>query len=731
MKNHLVFKFLAILICSLTLLAALASTAALVTFAAMGINDDYTVDEAYKNETSGLYEWTAYSIAQRYASRALGGCSEEFIRAFYGEREFSSSFRPSRVFYTVQDDLGHLLATTVPDRDDLTEYPVKIASARYVKLLSADSPVHVISVPEMASASRADAEEDETMTEDVEQAADVFSAADEEGGTVTYRYVRENSPKYIVTLYLAPNPLVNDQGWNTLRMAWNYRTQLIVLLGISLLMFAVSAVYLCTVAGRAYGSTQVMPMGLNRTPIDLYAVITLGVVAAMAAVVAQMSEYLASRDFQVMLACMLYGSFAACLVFVGFCYCFVAQVKTPNWYIWKNSLCGRVFAAALKALRWSWHNLPNVIKSVFLGMYHLTLRIFRAGIIFLRWILHEVKRPLAWIWGKLHGFLRLLPLIWQWLLVAGILGFAMILMIAAESFLGLFVVIVCAIAVFVYGAWSFGVLLEGARRMHSGNLDNKVDEKYMVAGFRDFAQELNGLADVAVVAAQKQLKSERMKTELITNVSHDIKTPLTSIINYVDLLKKPHNEQEQAQYLEVLDRQSHRMKKLIDDLIEMSKAASGNMTVEIIPMDAAEVVNQALGEFSDKMEKAGLIPVFHHPEEPLILLADGKLLWRAMSNILSNAVKYALPGTRLYIDLSELEGKVVISFKNISREQLNIGAEELMERFVRGDASRNTEGSGLGLNIARSMMELQHGQLQLLVDGDLFKVTLVFPKESK
>ena len=194
----------------------------------------------------------------------------------------------------------------------------------------------------------------------------------------------------------------------------------------------------------------------------------------------------------------------------------------------------------------------------------------------------------------------------------------------------------------------------------------------------------------------------------------------------VDLLQKPHTEEEQEVYLEVLSRQSNQLKKLIEDLMEMSKASTGNMAVDIMAVNAVEAVNQALGEFADKLDKAGLTPVFHHPQEDVIMQADGRLVWRVMSNLLGNAIKYALPGTRLYVDVTALEGKVMISMKNISREELNVDADELMERFVRGDASRNTEGSGLGLNIARSLMELQRGSMQLLVDGDLFKVTLVF-----
>lgn len=234
---------------------------------------------------------------------------------------------------------------------------------------------------------------------------------------------------------------------------------------------------------------------------------------------------------------------------------------------------------------------------------------------------------------------------------------------------------------------------------------------------------------MAVVAADKQLKSERMKTELITNVSHDIKTPLTSIINYVDLMEKPHSSEEQEAYMEVLARQSQRLKKLIDDLMEMSKASTGNMQTEITQVNAAEAINQCLGEFADKLDKALLTPVFHGGDKEVTMMADGRLVWRVMSNLLGNVVKYALPGTRVYVDLLELEEEVVISVKNVSREELNISSDELMERFVRGDTSRNTEGSGLGLNIAKSLMELQHGQMELLVDGDLFKVTLIFPRK--
>jgi signal transduction histidine kinase len=287
--------------------------------------------------------------------------------------------------------------------------------------------------------------------------------------------------------------------------------------------------------------------------------------------------------------------------------------------------------------------------------------------------------------------------------------------------------VICLVTV-VYGAYCYGTLLGRTKDMSQGDLNAKVDDKFLIGSFREHAQNLNALADVVVDAAKKQMQSERMKAELVTNVSHDIKTPLTSIINYVDLLQKAENQAQAEECVQVLDRQSQRLKKLIDDLMEMSKASTGNMPVELTTVDPVEAINQALGEFSEKLENAGLIPILTTPEKPVRMKADGRLVWRVLSNLLSNAVKYALPGTRLYIDLTVLDSTTLISLKNISREPLNVSAQELLERFVRGDASRNTEGSGLGLNIAKSLMELQGGSLQLLVDGDLFKVTLSFPR---
>ena len=266
----------------------------------------------------------------------------------------------------------------------------------------------------------------------------------------------------------------------------------------------------------------------------------------------------------------------------------------------------------------------------------------------------------------------------------------------------------------------------GGDQLAAGNLDYQVPTNRLYGEFRKHGENLNNLRGGIQHAVEEQMKSERMKTELITNVSHDIKTPLTSIVNYVDLLQKPHTPQEGEQYLEVLARQSQRLKKLTEDLVEMSKASSGNIPVNLAPVNVVELVNQALAEYEEKLKKAQLPVVFTARQSEILTMADGRLFWRVLDNLLGNCVKYAQPGTRVYVDVVKYEKKVMISMKNVSRAELNLPAEELMERFVRGDCARNTEGSGLGLNIAKTLMELQKGKLNLVIDGDLFKAVLLF-----
>ena len=271
-------------------------------------------------------------------------------------------------------------------------------------------------------------------------------------------------------------------------------------------------------------------------------------------------------------------------------------------------------------------------------------------------------------------------------------------------------------------------LLEGVESMKSGREESGIPTEHLFWNNRRMAEAVNGLGEDLKSAVQEQMKSERMKADLITNVSHDLKTPLTSIINYVDLMKREPIENTRAEeYLEVLDQKSQRLKQLTEDLVEASRASSGNVTLQITRIDLKELLMQTSGEFEERFAARGLKFVASYPQGPLYVKADGRRLWRIIENLYRNVEKYAMPHTRVYLDVAREEGEAVVSMKNISEQPLNISAEELTERFTRGDESRTTEGSGLGLSIAKDLTELQNGRFEIYLDGDLFKVTVAFP----
>ena len=272
-------------------------------------------------------------------------------------------------------------------------------------------------------------------------------------------------------------------------------------------------------------------------------------------------------------------------------------------------------------------------------------------------------------------------------------------------------------------------LLDGMKRLKEGDLEYQYElEEY--DGFRkEFATALNGVHEVFLNSVMESMKNERMQTDLITNVSHDIKTPLTSIINYVELLKRENIENEKAKgYIEVLEQKSHRLKHLTEDLVEASKISSGNIKLECTQIQMQEMLYQASGEFVDKFEARELKLIENIPQEPLYIRADGRRLWRVLENLFNNVAKYAMPNTRVYVDLLDLGNEIKFSIKNISEQRLNIDAKDLTERFIRGDISRSTEGSGLGLSIAKNLTEIQGGKFSIYLDGDLFRVTITFPK---
>lgn len=325
-----------------------------------------------------------------------------------------------------------------------------------------------------------------------------------------------------------------------------------------------------------------------------------------------------------------------------------------------------------------------------------------------------------------------LPLIWKTALAGLILVFIEFVLFMqdyygtlAAPFLALKLAELLAV---LYVALNLRALQKGGEKLARGDFSSPIDTKYLIGDFKRYGQELNDVQSGLEQAVQEQMKAEHLKTELITNVSHDIKTPLTSIVNYVDLLKKEDIPSPEArEYIAVLDRQSHRLKKLTEDLVEASKASSGVLNVDLQPTDVNVLFSQIEGEYQERLAACQLTLVTQPPAPGTVIRADSRLLSRVMDNLVSNICKYALPGTRVYVVSTLSRKAVTISFKNVSRDELNISPDELMERFVRGDASRHTEGSGLGLSIARSLVQLQGGRFDLAIDADLFRADITFP----
>ena len=346
-------------------------------------------------------------------------------------------------------------------------------------------------------------------------------------------------------------------------------------------------------------------------------------------------------------------------------------------------------------------------------------------------------RLLRLLWRVLRALGRILsrlPLVWKTALAVAVLLLFDVLCAAnchdEEFLVAMLAVNLLAGLFLLYLAIGLRELQKGGRALAEGSYETAVDTRYLFGDFRRHGENLNAIQQGVQKAVEQQMRSERMKTELITNVSHDIKTPLTSIVNYVDLLKKEEIDNPAArEYIDVLERQSGRLRKLTEDLVEASKAAAGSIPVTLTDTDVNVFLSQAAGEYGQRLAENNIEPVLTLDETEPHILADGKLLWRVLDNLLGNVCKYAMPGTRVYVSGERAGAETLLTVKNVSRYPLNVSADELTERFVRGDASRSTEGSGLGLSIASGLTALQKGDFRLTVDGDLFKVTLAFPSE--
>lgn len=327
-----------------------------------------------------------------------------------------------------------------------------------------------------------------------------------------------------------------------------------------------------------------------------------------------------------------------------------------------------------------------------------------------------------------------IPLIWRTVLALAVLSFIEFIFMAGSGFetdvilIGWFFEKLLIYPFIFYIAFLLKKLKNAGDKIASGDITYRASTKGMWGDFKKHALNLNSVSDSVTIAVEERLKSERMKTELITNVSHDIKTPLTSIINYASLIGSAEpSDPKLSEYSEVIVRQSDKLKKLIEDLVEASKASTGNIEIVPSPLDNCTFISQTAGEFKERLESCNLNLITSFPEDKVMIMADGRQMMRIYDNLMNNICKYSQPGTRVYVTLEVTDGKAVTVFKNTSSAELNISADELVERFVRGDSSRNTEGNGLGLSIAKSLTELQGGTFDIAIDGDLFKVTLSFP----
>lgn len=486
------------------------------------------------------------------------------------------------------------------------------------------------------------------------------------------------------------------QGKLLVDFAFAYKYVFVFLLILSLVLGIASLVFLLCAAGHRNGTEELCKRPWDAIPLDVNICGVLCIDAFLAcAVIYVGTEW---NPLKYMITWLIAGGagIVAILLLIECSMSFALWCKLGKW--WQHTL---VYACA----KWCW----KLVKTLWQFICRLWSRFVE--------LMHSVR----FLWKA-----------WMILGAIACVELGVIVLSAGMSMEVLFIFWLLEklllYPVIIFALLQMNHLQEGGKTLAQGDLASKIDTSKMYWEFKKHGDHLNAIGDGMNAAVAERMKSERFKTELITNVSHDIKTPLTSIINYVDLLGKEQLDNPKAEeYLEVLNRQSARLKKLIEDLIEASKASTGNLKVNMEVCDAQVTLVQTIGEFEEKLANSQVELQIREPEEKIMIHADSRHLWRVFDNLMNNICKYAQPGTRAYVNLEREGDQARITFRNISREALNISSEELMERFVRGDSSRSMEGNGLGLSIARSLTELMGGKLELIVDGDLFKVVLTFP----
>lgn len=466
----------------------------------------------------------------------------------------------------------------------------------------------------------------------------------------------------------------------------NQRYTVIAVCSVSFIFLITLFVMLLCSAGHKEGSDVITLSWFDKIPLDLY---TVFLFVSFVLTLSGGDSFFSNFEYYIYIAA---AGIIWLLLGMSFLITFAARAKAGGW--WKNTVTYMV-------LRMIW----KIVKSFF------------------RAILYAVRSfSLYWQFG----------LSWAGLSFTEFLAIVILCYDPGILLLAWFVEKMILTPFLILAVINMKILQKTGAEIAAGNLSYTADLNAMIWEFKKHGRNLNSISSGMALAVEEQMKSERLKTELITNVSHDIKTPLTSIINYVDLLKKSGTDSKNAaEYIGIIDRQSSRLKKMTEDLVEASKASSGNINVNLENTDVNLLLAQAAAEYSERFAGSNLDAVLSVSPFELFINADGKLLWRVFDNLMNNICKYTLEKTRVYISTESVGVNAVITFKNISKYPLNISSSELMDRFVRGDASRHTEGSGLGLSIAKSLTDLQNGNMEIFIDGDLFKVVITFCQADK
>ena len=706
MKNSFVVKCIAVVLFAVFMTTLLLSGACIVYGIGSGAFGTDVAESRIKHIESTLYRYEI-DISDYYEGYVKYSLSHGISYEEYG-----LPYIPETILYEIRDENNNVIYSNLED----TENSISVSFGRNFSVLKDEyenneviierveestSSVQIYDNDTSATDEQPTNDSPSYSTDKVEYETTLPYETDEGNDYNTSKYYENKS--YTVTIQYKEGTGIKDVVYY-IRLLFDFvaenKTVIYALAVISAVSVLVLIVFILNVAGHHTDNEKITVTKFDKIPHDILTVIYIGITYLLFIAVFSLYEwcenfYYNEYNFDVfslfiimLIACVLLD-----FILLGILIMTVAVRFKASTYI-KSTIIYKIIILVFMILKSIWHGIVRISKSVW-------------------------------------KYIRKIPLVWKTVLVCVVLlvGTFFILSLDWGYWWPTVWIINCILCV---GVIFVSILLKdiknGTEDIANGNVYKKIDTKYLFLDLKDHAENINNMSDGIQKAVAEQMKSERLKTELITNVSHDIKTPLTSIINYVDLLEKEEIENETAkEYIDVLSRQSIRLKKLIDDLLEASKVSTGNISVNLMEFELGILLSQALAEYEERFEKNNLQVVLNKTDEALYVMADNRHMWRVFDNILNNIAKYAQSGTRVYIDAKRKDKNVEISFRNISKDPLNISGDELMERFVRGDSSRNTEGSGLGLSIAKSLTEVQKGNLNIQIDGDLFKVCLTFP----